>query len=183
MTGNIVARRYARALFSLGKKSGTESLKAFGAELASLAKAIEDAPELEKIFRNPIFSTDEKRKVLSKIMEKVKTGAVVSNFCNLLADKDRLSLIPEIRAYYDVQLDAEEGIIRGEFISAVKLNKAKREAVKAQLEAQAAQKLVLDFSTDKTILGGVVLKIGDKVLDASLRAQLDILKENIKRGE
>ncbi len=59
----------------------------------------------------------------------------------------------------------------------------KQKDLKAKLEKQTGRKLVLDFSTDKSILGGVVLKVGDNIMDASLRAQLEILKENIKRGE
>ena len=68
-------------------------------------------------------------------------------------------------------------------MTAIELANAKRDKVKAQLEAQAGRKLELGFSVDKNILGGVVLKVGDRILDASLRAQLGILKDNIKRGE
>ena len=63
------------------------------------------------------------------------------------------------------------------------LNEERKSAIKARLEEQAGKKLELDFETDKDILGGIVLKIGDKVMDASLKAQLQVLKENIKRGE
>ena len=68
-------------------------------------------------------------------------------------------------------------------MTAVELAEAKRVQVKAALEQQAGRKLELTFSVNKDILGGVVLKVGDRVLDASLRAQLGILKDNIKRGE
>ena len=183
MTGNIIARRYARALFSLGKKASSDELSAFGKELDALAGVIESTPELGKIFRNPIISVEEKKALLGALLDKVQVSGIVRNFCNLLADKDRLSAIPEIQAFYNVLLDADQGVVRGELITAIKLPKAKREKVKSQLEKQAGQKLFLSFSTDKSILGGVVLKVGDKVLDASLRAQLGILKENIKRGE
>jgi F-type H+-transporting ATPase subunit delta len=108
---------------------------------------------------------------------------MVRNFCHLLADKERLGFLPEIEAEFSRLLDAEKGVIRGELVTAVELDDAKQEAVKKQLESQAGSQLILDFSTNDDILGGVVLKVGDKVLDGSLRAQLDILKENIKRGE
>lgn len=183
MIGNIVARRYARALFSLGKKAGAEPMKAHATELTALAKAIEETPDLGRIFRNPIFSIEEKRAVISKVLDQADASTVVRNFCNLLADKDRLSLLPDIEAYYSVLLDAEEGVVRGELVTAVALSDSKRDEVKSQLEKQAGQKLILDFSTDEAILGGVLLKVGDQVLDASLRAQLGILKDNIKRGE
>lgn len=183
MIGNIVARRYARALFSIGKKAGAKELDSFGQELASLAQAIEGSPELGKIFRNPIFSHEEKRAIISKVLDGIKVSATIRNFCFLLAEKNRLALIPDIQAFYNILLDAEQGVVRGELVTAIELPKSKRDEVKSQLEKQANQKLILDFSVNKGILGGVMLKIGDQVLDASLRAQLGILKENIKRGE
>ncbi|EGY24406.1 MAG TPA: ATP synthase F1 subunit delta [Desulfovibrio sp.] len=183
MTGNIVARRYARALFALGAKSGVGELDKLGSDLAALAGALDKAPELGRIFRNPIITADEKRNVILKLVEKYGVSATVRNFCLLLADKGRLDCLSDIQAFYGVLLDAEKGVIRGELMTAVELAEAKRAQVKAALEQQAGRKLELTFSVNKDILGGVVLKVGDRVLDASLRAQLGILKDNIKRGE
>lgn len=183
MTGNIVARRYATALFELGKKQGTTELDAMGNELSTLATTVKGAPSLASLFGNPIFSIDEKRAVLKEILGKTKVNKTVQNFCYLLADKDRLGFLAEINEYYNLLLDAEKGAIRGELVTAIPLAAAKQAAVKAQLEKQAGQKIELAFSVDQTLLGGVLLKVGDRVLDASLRAQLGILKDNIKRGE
>ncbi len=178
-----MARRYARALFDLGKKKGLGELDAYGKDLSGLAQAVQASPELYRVLRNPIFSAEDKKKVLGKLLDKFGAGQTVRNFCMLLADKGRLAFLPDIEAYFSSLLDVEKGVVRGELVTAIELGKAKQDKVKGQLEAQAGQKLVLDFSVDPAILGGVMLKVGDKVLDASLRAQLDILKENIKRGE
>lgn len=183
MTGNIVARRYAKALFAIGQKNGADALDAYGMNLAQLAELLDAAPELLRIFRNPIFSVEEKKKVLEKLFGKVKPESIVVNFCYLLADKERLGVLPDIAAVYGELLDAEQGVVRGELITAIKLNKDKQKDLKNSLEKKAGKKLVLDFATDKDILGGVVLKVGDMVLDASLRAQIGMLQENIKRGE
>jgi F-type H+-transporting ATPase subunit delta len=85
--------------------------------------------------------------------------------------------------YFQALLDEAQGIVRGDLVTAVGLDDAKQQAIKEQLEKQFNTSLVLDYHTDEDILGGVVLKVGDQVLDASLRAQLNILKENIKRGD
>jgi len=183
LTGNIVARRYAKALFAIGQKNGADALDAYGMNLAQLAELLDAAPELLRIFRNPIFSVEEKKKVLEKLFGKVKPESIVVNFCYLLADKERLGVLPDIAAVYGELLDAEQGVVRGELITAIKLNKDKQKDLKNSLEKKAGKKLVLDFATDKDILGGVVLKVGDMVLDASLRAQIGMLQENIKRGE
>lgn len=183
MTGNIVARRYAKALFAMGKKKGLSELEAYGKDLADLAAVLGDSPELLRVFRNPIFSVEEKRKVVDAMLKKVDPNPIVRNFCYLLADKGRLDQLIDIEFVYSLLLDAEKGVIRGELLTAVELDSAKQKSVQAQLEAQSKRKLVLDFSVDPAILGGVVLKVGERVMDASLRAQLEIMKENIKRGE
>jgi len=84
---------------------------------------------------------------------------------------------------FDTLLDVKNGVIRGEILTAVELEGQKQEAVLSDLEKKAGRKLALQFGVAPEILGGVVLKVGDKVMDASLRAQLSILKDSIKRGE
>lgn len=183
MIGNVVARRYARALFAIGKPKGVNELDKYGNDLTNLVDAVNATPGLLKLFRNPIFEVAEKKKVADALLVKLGAVAMVKNFVHLLADKGRLGELPEIHAVFMSMLDVEKGVVRGELVTAVQLPANKQKSVKAKLEKQAGKKLVLDFSVDSTILGGVVLKVGDRVLDASLRAQLGILKENIKRGE
>lgn len=183
MTGNIVARRYARALYAIGKEKSLGELETYGADLKKLADVLATSSELVRVLRNPIFSVEEKKAVLGKILARIAPSGMVANFCNLLADKERLGALQDIETFYSSLLDTEKGVIRGEMVTAIGIEAAKQDAIKTQLEKQSGKKLVLDFATDASILGGVVLKIGDKTLDASLRAQLDILKENIKRGE
>ncbi len=183
MTGNIVARRYAKALFTVAQSSKQEAMAQYGDDLVKLAGVLEDAPELTKIFRNPIFSVEEKRGVIVKVLDKVAPCNMVRNFCLLLADKNRLAFLPEINACYATLLDAAQGVLRGKLVTAVKLNDNVQKNVVSKLEKQSGQKVVLDYEVDQDIIGGLMLKIGDKVLDASIRAQLQILKENIKRGE
>ncbi len=183
MIGNIVARRYARALFALGEKQGEKELKAYGEDLANIAGVLEGAPELVRVFKNPIFNMDEKKKILKQLFTKVKPGPVVSNFCFLLADKSRLDCLTEIQIYYSKLLDEFEGIVRGEIVTAIKLADNTKQEIVEKLEKQSGRKVVLDYNVDQNILGGLMLKVGDKVLDASIKAQLQILKENIKRGE
>ncbi len=183
MTGNIVARRYARALFAIGQESGEAELQKFGGDLCGLVGVLEHSPELMKVFRNPVFTAAEKKGVVKKVVAKTKPCKVVKNFCLLLADKNRLDCLPDIQAYFSVILDKVQGIVRGNLTTAIELTEPLQEKIKAQLEKQSGQKIVLEYEVDPDILGGLKLKVGDKVLDASIRAQLDILKENIKRGK
>ena len=105
------------------------------------------------------------------------------NFCLLLADKGRLGEIEAIISAFDSLLDEEKGILRGELYTAVPLDQARQAELSARLESQLKRSLVLEFGVKPEILGGFVLKVGDLMQDAGLKAQLSILKDTIKRGE
>ena len=183
MTGNIIARRYAKALFALGRKKGDAELAAYGKDLDALTEVLETAPVLLKVFANPIVGAEEKKSALMAVVDKLSVSPMVRNFLGLLAEKERLSYLPEIAAYFKTLLDASLGVVRGKLTTAVALAGPRQDELKTKLETQTGKKLELTFGVDSSILGGVVLKVGDKVLDASIRAQLEILKDQIKRGD
>jgi len=183
LTGNVVSRRYAKALFAIGAAKGEADQQTYGDQLNALGASLEAAPDALTFFRNPAFSADEKKKVLNQLIEKISVDPMVKNFCDLLADKGRVEMLPAIASDYKAMMDAVTGVLTGEIITVSDINEERKSAIQARLEEQAGKKLELTFGTDKDILGGIVLKIGDKVMDASLKAQLQILKENIKRGE
>ena len=183
MTDSVVARRYANALFALGRKAGKKALEEHGAGLAQLGRLVDVSPELEKAFKSPVVSAEEKKHILGKLLETIGADKTLSNFCLLLADKGRLSHLRRIATYYSTLLDVENGVMRGQLTTAVKLDAKKQGQLRSLLEKKAGKGIELAFDVDASILGGVVLKVGDKVLDASLRAQLAILRDTIKRGE
>lgn len=183
MTENVVARRYAKALFAVAQKGGDGDLDAYGKDLAGLAGVLDTAPEALGFFKNPTFSAIEKKAVLGDLLGKLSVQPTVKNFCDLLADKDRLPVLPAIAEVYKKMLEDAQGVVAGSLVTAVELSDARQTQIKDELAKKAGKTLDLDFAVDKDILGGVVLNVGDKVLDASLRAQLQILKEQIKRGE
>ena len=184
MTGGTLAKKYAKALFSLGKKSGAPQLEQYGADLSGLAGMVAISPALERMFKSPVISLAEKHALVDQLLDKAGADATVKNFCHLLADKGRLAALPAIAGCYGELLDDEKGILRGTVITAVKLDAEKQKKLKADLTKKIKhKKLELVFNEDKAILGGLMLKVGDRVLDASLRAQLTILRDTIKRGE
>ena len=100
MTDTVIARRYAHALFALGKKAGTTELEQYGASLSQLDALLAASPELDKVFKSPVVTVGEKRKVLDKLLKSVKADKTMTNFCLLLADKNRLSSLRRIAACY-----------------------------------------------------------------------------------
>ncbi len=182
MTDTVIARRYANALFAIGKKAGMASLEKYGSGLSQLDSLLQGSPELDKVFKSPVVTAEEKKKVLGRVLKDLDADSTMSNFCLLLADKNRLSNLRRIASCYGTLLDTEKGVIRGHLLTAVKLDAKRQGTIKKQLEGKAGKSLELTFAVDSSILGGVVLKVGDRVMDASVRAQLAILREIIKRA-
>ncbi len=183
MINTVVARRYANAIFALGKKDGDTALNARGECFAAIVEMLKSSTDLDHTLKSPVIGIEEKKKLLDKLLHKIKADATLRNFCFLLADKERLAFLGEIAAYYGKLLDEAKGIIRGQCITAVKLSADKKSKLKETLQKKAGADIELTFAVDKDILGGMVLKMGDRVLDASLRAQLGILRDTFKRGE
>ncbi len=183
MSNQAVARKYARALFSLSQAKGKDELAANAEVLAGLAGALKDSPALAGLISSPLFSVTEKRQVISQLLDKTGAGAMVRDFCLLLADKNRLPSITDIAASYAAMLDDQSGVLRGEMITAVPLSADKQRGIKTHLEKISGKEIALDFQVNQEILGGLVLRVGDRVLDGSLKAQINILKDQIKRGE
>jgi F-type H+-transporting ATPase subunit delta len=182
LTEHIVARRYARALFALGRKEGLQKLEKLGQDFDALEVALKASPNLADLYKNPLFSAEEKNRVAQEILGAIGADEYTKRFCALLAEKGRMGSLGDIIAVYRDLLDVEKGVLRGELVTAVPIDDKKRSAVRKQLEQQAGRALDLAYSVDPGILGGIILKVGDRVLDSSLRAQLSFLKENIKRG-
>ena len=183
MNGDIVAQRYAKALFALGQQEGMAKLEQYGENLSALEGVLEDSPELVRLFHIPVISVAEKQKVLTQVLDKLDVDPMIKNFCSLLAEKERLPLFEEIAEAFGKLLDEAWGVVRGKLLTAVSLSKEQQAGILARLEKQTSKQIALKFEVDPSILGGVVLQVGDNVLDASLRAQLAILRDIIKRGE
>lgn len=193
MKGDTIAKRYAQALFAIGKekdgqakgeqgKSGQE-IEHYGAILNALAKALTESEALARLFRAPVISGGEKDRVVQNLLGKLEADSVMCNFFRLLAEKERLVLLPTIAELFGKLADQATGIARGTLTTAVKLDDKRCKSVVTALEKQSSNKLKLNFEVNPAILGGMVLRMGDMVLDGSLKAQLNVLKENIKRGE
>jgi F-type H+-transporting ATPase subunit delta len=194
--GRAVAGRYARALFDAAlrlagdaKADPDDFLLEMHRQLSALDEAITDNAGLGALLRSPVVAGAEKCRVLDEVARLALPGAgrpahtIVADFCGLLVEKGRLPLLGLIVQALAARLDARQGVVRGTLHTAVDLDAPRREAIRARLETGLGGSLVLDCRVDPSILGGVVVRFGDRVLDASLRKQLDLLRETIKKGE
>jgi len=175
--GGSVARRYARALFGIGLDAGT--FEALGEELDGLAGLWRESDELRQALENPVFRPEQKRAVLQNILPKVAPTAEVQRFVLLLLERRRIMLLPAIaRAYRDLT-DAHVGRVRAEVTSAQELSPATLDRVRRSLEQRTGKKVIIKSTVDPELIGGVVARVGDLVLDGSVRTQLEDLRTRL----
>jgi F-type H+-transporting ATPase subunit delta len=172
------ARVYAEALFDVAKKKG--KLDAVRDELAQFADAVDGNRELQVFFFSPYFSSAEKVAGLKRAVSDV--DAELINFLELLIEKQRMPEIFRIRRQLDELWKQENRRIDVTVTSAVTLEPAVVEKVGAEIERQTGQKVELSSSVDPEILGGIVLQVGNKVLDASIRSRLEKLRKSVAQA-
>lgn len=181
MKQTILARRYAKALFAVGKEQGT--YQAYNDALQALRALFHATPEVADALTNPLYPMDIREKVMTGIVKSIDADTVLANFLNLLVQKKRAEILPEIAEAYQVMVDEEQNISHGSVISAVELSDELQAKVRATLEKLTGKKVELTISVDPSIIGGVIAKVGDLVLDGSIKAQLAGLKDSIKGRE
>ena len=180
MKQTILARRYAKALFSLGKEQGkTES---YSEALGAIAELYKDE-SVENALINPLYPLDARQKVMARIAELAEADTVLTRFLNLLLEKKRADILPDIAHEMQVMVDQEQNISHGSVISAIELDDALKKKIQQTLEKITGNKVILEVSVDPSIIGGIVAKVGDLVLDGSIKTQLNELKEAIKGRE
>ena len=181
MKQTILARRYAKAIFSIGQEQATYDQ--FNEALQGLAALYASHPQVADAVTNPLYPLDVKEKVMQGIVSSMGVDIVIGNFLNLLVQKKRAELLPEIAEAYQAMVDGAKNISHGNVISAVELSDGLKANVQKVLEKLTGKKVTLTTSVDPDIIGGIIAKVGDLVLDGSIKTQLAGLKDSIKGRE
>ncbi len=176
-----VSRRYAKALMMLGQEDG--KYKEYGEELQGFAQLMEKEPELKHALLNPIHGLEERRKLLLHLTEVLQLSPLMGNFLKLLFDKHRLAALPGIAQVYQQLVDELENVKRARVKAAIPLDESMRERLRQALEQMTGSRVVMEVEEDPTIIGGIVARVGDLVLDGSIRTQLMSLRESLIKGE
>jgi F-type H+-transporting ATPase subunit delta len=176
-----VARRYAKALLTMGKED--THYKEYGEGLSGFAHLLEREPELRDALLNPIHSREDRRKLLLKMIELLQLPAMVSNLLQLLLDKHRLNVVDGVALAYQEMVDEVENVSRAKVRAAIYLDDATQDRLRKTLEKLTGSTVIMEVAEDPNIIGGIVAKVGDLVLDGSVRSQIDSLKESLIRGE
>ncbi|MEW5736547.1 MAG: F0F1 ATP synthase subunit delta [Thermodesulfobacteriota bacterium] len=176
-----IARRYAMALLLIGVEDG--QVDKYREELSSFAHLMATNPQFAGVVENPVYESAGRKSVLEKVLEKAGYAKPVQAFLNLLFDKGRISNIAAISEVYDKLADEQKGIARASLTTAADLSGEAVEKIRQSLSRRTGKTVVLTVEKDPELIGGVVARIGDLVLDGSVRTQLQNMKESLTRSE
>jgi F-type H+-transporting ATPase subunit delta len=173
-----IAEVYARSLFEVASEH--DQLDVVREQLGAFSDALEQDRELSVFFFSPYFSTQEKQDGLSRVL--VDADPTIVNFLELLIEKHRMPVLFRIRREYDALWERANRVLPVEITSAVELDEQTVKGIGDRIGEETGQKVELTARVQPEILGGVVLRVGNQILDASIRNRLERLRQQVARG-
>ncbi len=181
MADGSLARRYARALVELGQEAG--KVDPLAADLVVFSSLLDEGDGLlRSVLGNPGLTTVERRAVLDKVLERMRIDPLVANTLRLVVDNSRFEHLDEIIRAYTQMADEVAGRVRATVTTARPLDPAMASRVKASLSSTTGKDVILTEEVDPDVLGGMVVRIGDTVYDASIKARLTNLEQALLRA-
>ena len=178
MRGSGLARRYVKPLFDAALEKG--ALERVGADLATLDQALRENPELRVFFNNPSADRRAKKKVAGQVFQGAYPYTL--NFINVVLDKNRPGILSVAHRLFQEFLNQHNGVTPGSVTTAVPLDLAGQAQIARRLEQFYAGKLQLDFKVDSAILGGVLVRVGNQVIDGTVRGRFIALRKSMAEG-
>lgn len=174
-----MAGRYAQALFDLAKESNATDK--VGADLDSFDRMIGESDDLRRFLRSPAFSADEQVKAIEALLARAGIAGTAANFLKLVAHKRRLFALPDMIRDYRKLNDGEKGLAQAEVTVAEPLKDAHVLALKDALAQVAGTSDVnVTVTVDPAIIGGMIVKLGSRMIDSSLKTKLNMIRTRLK---
>lgn len=173
-----VAERYASSLFDLAQEAG--SAASVGADLARFQAMIDESEDLRRLIVSPVFSAEDQTKAIAAVAAKAGITGLVANFLKVVASNRRLFAVPGMIKAYRVIAARARGEITADVTSAHALTAAQENELKAALKGVTGKDVAISVTVDPSILGGLIVKVGSRQIDTSLRTKLSTLKLALK---
>ncbi|MBI5534393.1 MAG: ATP synthase F1 subunit delta [Deltaproteobacteria bacterium] len=177
MSIETVASRYAHALLEIGVE--TNSLQPITEQMAELAKAYQTSAELRAVISNPLVSLADREAVLTDICAKMGVLPVVKNTLRMLVQRKRMAILPAMSRSLRKLADEHAKVVRAEVSSAKALSDDYVRRLQSEIEKLTGRKVLLERKVDPALIAGVVTRVGDLVIDGSLRTRLVDLKAQL----
>ena len=180
-SGDLISERYASALYDLAaeKKIVDSVLK----DLELLQKCIQESEDLKLLVKSPLITSSDKLNIFEKILSKQKAGNLTKTFLKVISSNKRFAKLSSIISQFMNINSQKRGNVLADVTSADELSDNQKNAIKDQLKSILGEKLFLNFYVDKKILGGLIVKIGSKMIDSSLASKINKLKIAIEGAQ
>jgi F-type H+-transporting ATPase subunit delta len=175
-----MAGRYASALFDLALESN--AVADVQRDLGALDALIAGSPDLTRLVRSPVFSADEQGRALSAVLDKVGITGIAANFLKVVAANRRLFALREMIRGFNAMVARHKGEVTAQVTVAEPLNDARLAEIRDALKAVTAKDVRVDVTVDPSIIGGLKVKVGSRMVDASLRTKLNSIKFAMKEA-
>jgi F-type H+-transporting ATPase subunit delta len=172
-----VAGRYAAALFDLAKESSKVS--EVEADLVKFQSLLDMSDDLKSMVRSPVIAAEDQAKAISAVLAKAGIGGLAANFFKMIAGNRRLFAVQDMIKAFRAIAAKERGEVTAEVVSAVALSDAQTAELKQTLKASVGKDVTLNASVDPSLLGGLIVKVGSRMVDSSLRTKLQSLKTQL----
>jgi F-type H+-transporting ATPase subunit delta len=182
MTSRAAANRYARALFDVAIAERSD-LAQIERELSGAAALLSQSEALQRVLSNPAIPAARKRAVMEQLLSRSPVSPVLSRVLLLLADRDRLVLLPDLAEAYRSRLMDHQKVVRAEVTTAMPLPSDRATALQQGLAQATGREVQLDVRVDPSIVGGAVARIGSMVYDGSVTTQLEKMKQRLVEAE
>jgi len=179
VTNKTAATRYARALFDVAIKEQAD-LEHIESELAGFVDLFAQYPALAKVLLNPAVPVSRKRATITVLAERMSISPIPGKLLGLLAERDRLVLVPDVLAAYRDRLMDHRHVVRAEVVTAAPIDSSRSDAIQRSLAAVTGRTVMVSTRVDPAILGGIVARVGSTVYDASVTRQLERMKERLE---
>ncbi|MCB2128727.1 MAG: F0F1 ATP synthase subunit delta [Rhodobacteraceae bacterium] len=173
-----IAARYATAVFELAKEA--RGLKALEGDVDALSAALDASADLRNVLSSPVISRDDQAGAMARIAAKMKLSAVLTNTLGLMATNRRLFVLPQLLTALRDMIAEEKGEVTAEVVSAAALTKAQADNLAKTLTSRVGKTVKLNATIDESLIGGLIVKVGSKMIDTSIRSKLASLQNAMK---
>ena len=175
-----IAERYATAAFGIAREE--DSLDQLERDADALSEALEESPELRELIRSPIYSRDDQERAIGAVADRMGLGATLANTLRLMATKRRLFVLPALLADLRAMIAEHRGQVTAEVVSARPMGDAQRDRLAQTLRDRVGRDVKIDARIDEGLIGGMVVRVGSKMIDTSIRSKLAALETTLRQA-
>ncbi|WP_424984855.1 F0F1 ATP synthase subunit delta [Microbulbifer sp. S227A] len=173
-----IAARYATAIFEIAQEN--QNLDSLETSINDLAAALDDSPELRNLIHSPLVTRSEQESAITAIAAKMGLNEVLGKSLALMAQKRRLFVVPQLIGALREKIARERGEVTADVTSAKALTKAQSEKLAATLKERVGKTVTINSTVDESLIGGLIVKVGSKMIDTSIRSKLNSLQNAMK---